>query len=489
MAYSFQTNVTSVLAQENLRVNSLFQSQTIQRLTSGYRINSSGDDAAGLAVANKYRSDIASLQQGVRNANDGISVLQIVDGGLNNISKTVDRLSTLATQSASAIFSGNRDTLNQEFQSLLSEITRQANNIGLSSGGKYNTVNTIFIGGGNTASNGQVSVDLSGTANQVDAAGLGLSTASIAAGGTLLTGNTTRLDAPGGLFLAASGSQSFTFNLYSPTAGAVSVTAAVTGSAGGITATSAVSQLNTTLNAYGINASIASNGQLEFGGGTPFTVTSTLGAVADGLTTASTTVTATNGGVYTAAGAASYTGVAQTLTLQNGQGTKTVALLLADTIDTAITKINAQTSSIGLYAVKNAAGTGISFQSSSNFTASATVGTGVFTAAGAQTVNAPAATGSVTGNAVAALAVITNAITLLGSVQGRVGAGQNVLQYSIQLAQSQISSFSAAQSAIRDADIASEASNLTKAQTLQQASLAALAQANSAPQAVLALLK
>ena len=72
MAYSFQTNVTSILAQENLRVNSLFQSQTIQRLTSGYRINSSGDDAAGLAVANKYRSDISSLTQGVRNANDGI---------------------------------------------------------------------------------------------------------------------------------------------------------------------------------------------------------------------------------------------------------------------------------------------------------------------------------------------------------------------------------------------------------------------------------
>ena len=139
--------------------------------------------------------------------------------------------------------------------------------------------------------------------------------------------------------------------------------------------------------------------------------------------------------------------------------------------------------------MKNAAGTGISFQSSSNFTASQNVATGVYTAAGAQTVTAPTSTGSVTGNSVAALAVITQAITLLGNVQGRVGSGQNLLQYSIQLAQSQISSFSAAQSSIRDADIAAEASNLTKAQTLQQASLAALAQANSAPQAVLALLK
>src|SRR5215813_13580346 len=157
MSYSFQTNVTSLVAQQNLRVNSDFQSRTITRLTSGYRINSSGDDAAGLAVANKFRSDVAELQQGVRNANDGISVLQIVDGGLNNISKTLDRLKTLGTQSASAVFSGNRDTLNQEFQSLLGEITRQANNIGLQNGGKYNTINTIFIGGGNTAANGQVS--------------------------------------------------------------------------------------------------------------------------------------------------------------------------------------------------------------------------------------------------------------------------------------------------------------------------------------------
>ena len=83
MALSIQTNVNSLIAQENLRVNSNFQSQTIQRLTSGYRINSSGDDAAGLAVANKFRADTAELAQGVRNANDGISTLQVIDGGMN----------------------------------------------------------------------------------------------------------------------------------------------------------------------------------------------------------------------------------------------------------------------------------------------------------------------------------------------------------------------------------------------------------------------
>ena len=66
MAFSIQTNVNSLIAQENLRVNSNFQSQTIQRLTSGFRINNSGDDAAGLAIANKFRSDTAEDRKSTR---------------------------------------------------------------------------------------------------------------------------------------------------------------------------------------------------------------------------------------------------------------------------------------------------------------------------------------------------------------------------------------------------------------------------------------
>src|SRR5689334_18683731 len=115
MSLSIQTNVNSLLAQENLRSNSEFQARTIERLTSGYRINSSGDDAAGLAVANKFRSDSAELAQGVRNANDGISQLQIIDGGANNIAKILDRMKTLATQSASTSFTCDRTTLSNEY--------------------------------------------------------------------------------------------------------------------------------------------------------------------------------------------------------------------------------------------------------------------------------------------------------------------------------------------------------------------------------------
>jgi flagellin len=181
--------------------------------------------------------------------------------------------------------------------------------------------------------------------------------------------------------------------------------------------------------------------------------------------------------------------VAETVTFQNGQGTANVALTVGDTLASALSKINAQTASLGIYAIANAAGTGISIQSVNNFTASTTAALGTFTATGPQATNAPVTGATVTGSAVAALTSITNAISALGLVQGRVGAGENLLNYASTLANSQITNFSAAQSAIRDADVASAAANLTKSQTLLQSSIAALAQANAAPSALLKLLQ
>jgi flagellin len=180
MSLSIQTNVTSLVAENNLQVNSDFQSNTITQLTSGFRINSSGDDAAGLAVANKLRSGIAELQQGVRNANDGTAALQTIDGGLNNISNILDTLKSLAAQSASDTFTGSRTTLNNEFTTLLSEINRQASNIGLASGTagtaatQYNVSIAVYVGGGDVQGDSQVTVNLSGSANIVDSNGLGI---------------------------------------------------------------------------------------------------------------------------------------------------------------------------------------------------------------------------------------------------------------------------------------------------------------------------
>lgn len=183
MSTSIVTNVSSLIARENLRVNNEFQGRTINRLTSGLRINSSADDAAGLAVANRFRSDITELTQGVRNANDGLSTLQIVDGGLNNISKILDRLKTLATQSASNTFTGDRTTLNNEYSELLTEINRQASNIGLDSGGTNNTNISVYVGGGSSQANAKVSIDLSGTGNRVDSSSLGVGGTQVVNGG------------------------------------------------------------------------------------------------------------------------------------------------------------------------------------------------------------------------------------------------------------------------------------------------------------------
>jgi flagellin len=178
MGFSVNTNIAALQAQTYVNANSDFQGKTINRVTSGLRIVNSGDDAAGLAIANGIRSDSAVLTQGIRNANDGLSQLQIIDGGINNISKLLDRARTLATQSASGTFTGSRTVLNSEFQSVIQEVDRQAQAIGLNSGGSFARSLSVFIGGGkasngiSASSNGSASVDLS--QSTVDAQSLGL---------------------------------------------------------------------------------------------------------------------------------------------------------------------------------------------------------------------------------------------------------------------------------------------------------------------------
>lgn len=493
MSISIQTNVTSLIAQNNLRINTDFQSQTIQRLTSGYRINSSGDDAAGLAVANKYRSDTAELTQGVRNANDAIGTFQTIDSGLNNISQIVDRLKTLATQSASSVFSGNRSTLDNEYQSLLSEVTRQASNINLNVGGKYNTSLVTYIGGGSNAANAQISVDLSGVNNAVDSAGLGVNTTSVSGGGSGLASNTVRLDDPAVSFLAG-GAQNYTFHLADATGSNSDVTIAVNGGAAGLSGAQVVSSLNTSLQAYGITASIGSDGKVSFGGSTAFDVTAA--AASAGNTTATTASSTINTGNFNLNSAfAAVVGSAETFTVQNAGKSYNLSLdsTTGATQASALTYLNTQLAGSGISAIKGLTGSDIQFQSTSQFsvvqTAAAGTSGGAFAGTGSQAVTAASATASSTGNALAALTALNTAVLNLGLVQGRVGAGENKLTYAVNLAQSQISNFSAAQSRIRDADTAAEAANLTKAQVLQQSSIAALAQANSAPQAILSLLK
>lgn len=510
MALTVQTNIASLIAQNNLNLNSAFMTQTITRLTSGYRINSSADDAAGLVIANEYRSNITELTQGVRNANDGISTLQIVDGGLNNISTMLDRMKTLATQSASGTFSGNRGTLDQEYQQLLNEINRQAGNIGLGAGGTNNTAINVYIGGGgNSQSNSQVTVDLSGKGNQVDAAGLGLASTNLLSAGT--TFGSINLNTGGNVLASASNggvnTQVIKFNL----AGGQQVSATLQATtSSGITAQQAVQQLNSTINAYGLDASINSGtGFLQISGTAAFTATAAAASAGGGVVAAADKVT--NGNLYTVDGSAANGTPTAALTLGSTlvAATKQENLVFTEggsTVNVALTNTNAGTVAQGLQTLNNALqplgisavlGTdgAISFQGGSNFSVAVTdpSDAGVYAATtGANvsnTATSPTVTGGLTTNALNATTAINNAIAALGNVQGTVGAGENKLNYAIGLANSQVTSFSAAESRIRDADMASEAANLTKAQILSQSSIAAMAQANAAPQAVLALLK
>jgi len=505
MSLSIQTNVTSLIAQNNLSVNTTFQNNTIEQLTSGYRINSSGDDAAGLAVANSYRSNVAQLTQGVLNANNGVSVFQTIDGGLSNISQILDRLNTLATESASGTFSGNRSTIDNEYQSLVGEITRQATNIGLNTGGTYNSNLGVFIGGGNTQANSQVNVDLSGSTNAVDATALGLAGTSVNGGGVALVGNTVDLNNTATPFLAGSNTQKFVFNIAGTTGNslagsAATVTATVNGGAAGLNGAQVISSLNSQLQASGITASISSAGLLQFSGDVAFSLASGAGTASGGtaVATANSTLAANTGfynltsNVFNNASATQ----AENITFQNAGNSYAVTVSAATetgTLAGVIQNLNQQLVGSGITAVQSSTGAGISFQSQSAFSVNETqtngTATGIFAATGAQAVTAPAASATSTGNADAALTAIQAAVTSLGVVQGKVGAGENLLNDAVNLAQSQITNFSAAESRIRDANIATEAANLTKSQVLQQSSIAALAQANSAPQQLLTLLK
>jgi flagellin len=168
-SFSVVSNVSAQNAQANLNVTNLGLQRTLTRLSSGFRINMAGDDAAGLAVANAYRSEQAVLNQGIRNANDGLSTLQIKNGALDNISTLLDRMATLASQSASAGFAGNRTTLQNEFADVIAEIAREVTVAGLGTAQGF----SVFVSSGASGTVG-------GTIGAADTTTLGIASLSIA---------------------------------------------------------------------------------------------------------------------------------------------------------------------------------------------------------------------------------------------------------------------------------------------------------------------
>jgi flagellin len=179
MSFSVVTNTASLNSQAQLDKTNMNLQTTLARLTSGLRINSAADDAAGLAVANRYRMDNAGLQVGIRAANDGISRLQIEDGAMSNISSLLDRALTLASQAASTTFLGSRTTLDNEFQSVLSEITRTAQAAGLDTGNTNLNSRSVFVGNTQIQTSASVTYVSFALTTAVDSTGLGISSQNI----------------------------------------------------------------------------------------------------------------------------------------------------------------------------------------------------------------------------------------------------------------------------------------------------------------------
>ena len=128
MALTINHNLMALSANRNLSSSYSQLSQSIRRLSSGLRVSSAADDAAGLAIRELMRAEISSLQQGMRNANDAISLIQTADGALGVIDEKLIRMKELATQASTGTYnSDQRVLIDSEYQAMASEITRIAN--------------------------------------------------------------------------------------------------------------------------------------------------------------------------------------------------------------------------------------------------------------------------------------------------------------------------------------------------------------------------
>jgi len=183
-SFSILNNIAGLNAQSQLNINNTNLTRTLLRLSSGKRINSGADDAAGLQIADSLRANVRALDQAVRNANDGISVAQIADGALQEISNILTRAVTLAEEAATAtVDSSGRASINAEFSQIQAEIARIANQTNFNGVGIFTSSGlggslSIFVGDISTASTIDVTINTIATVGDTvtDLGGQNLST-------------------------------------------------------------------------------------------------------------------------------------------------------------------------------------------------------------------------------------------------------------------------------------------------------------------------
>jgi len=188
-SFSILNNISGLSAQNQLNMNNVNLARTLNRLSSGKRINTGADDAAGLQIADSLRANVGALNQAVRNANDGVSVGQIADGALSQMSDLLTRAVTLATEAATAtVDSTGRNSLNNEFTSIKNEIQRIAaqtnfNGTSLFTSSGLNGSLNVFVGdlSGTSSISVTIAVITASKVGNVDISGQSLATQSGAA--------------------------------------------------------------------------------------------------------------------------------------------------------------------------------------------------------------------------------------------------------------------------------------------------------------------
>jgi flagellin len=457
MANVVLTNIASLNAQRNLSRSGATLNTSLQRLSSGLRINSAKDDAAGLAISERFTTQIRGLNQAARNANDGISLAQTAEGDLAAVSNNLQRIRELAVQSANATNStSDRAALQLEVAELISEIDRV---------GRNSSFNGVKLLDGSFSS--QVF--------QIGAnAGETVTITSIASARTTNLGAALSASVTGGTITAATSSGDVTINgtnIGAASDDARSVTAAVNSTVSGVTATAqATSAAGTTTGTTAQTGTITINGSstASIVLGTDASSNRVLVTDAINLLSAATGVIATNNGSgvdLVAADGRNINLSAATITLANAglnaaaTTRSSVDLSSTDTIVIA----GAAPANAGLTAATtNAAlsGTAVSLLDISSFN-------------GANT----------------ALNSVDAALTAVNSSRALLGAVQNRFDSVISSIQTTSENLSAARSRIRDADFAAETAELAKSQVLQQAGISILSQANATSQGLLQLLQ
>ena len=461
MVMSVNTNVLSLTAQRNMMGTQNSLSTSIERLSTGLRINSARDDAAGLAIAERFTSSIRGSSVAQRNANDGISFAQTAEGALDVIGGNLQRIRELAVQSLNdSNTDADRTAIDQEVQQLTAEVQRIASDTTFNSRNILDgSLGTMLFQIG--AERGQT-LDISG----VDARATTLGSQ---ANAVVRENRVAQLNYQIGfddVFVNGVGVDLSNVNSESDV----------------------VSAINAVSNQTGVTASVETRVDL--------------GALAPAV---GGTLSINNVGFLVTAGDTAQSVVDQI----NADSTVGVTASLDDAGDVVITSTSGedvlvdQGAAAMFAAVDQDPASTETFLSAIRLSASGSdpiTVTGTDAVALELTTGAGGATAFTSGITVDQVSVATRtdannaldamdaAIDQITAMRADLGAVQNRFENVIEVAGVQMENLSAARSRIQDADFAAETANLTRAQILQQAGLASLAQANAAPQAVLSLL-